>query len=234
MQSAAVLARKKFREDALSRWESLLRSIFPKGIPTQCRWDALNDIIGLLATIGAVELTNYLFVPQGGGVDITGADRSAEEGCVEIHHGQSAIIAKPSTFFVESFGEDKLEWAYFRLETKPLAPSGVYETVSDTHEEVTHLGKGKYVPRSVWDQGNLGYDEENGDEIPLPPEARPTFRTLRGSFVIFAKVSIYNSDPETSDARHDKMSGEQFRRAIRQTIDTIEEELSEAKRGRTF
>jgi YD repeat-containing protein len=214
----------KFRVAALTRWEKLLRRIFPDGIPVRYRWDDLDEIIRVLDIIGSVELTNHIFSPHGGGLDLTGAERAPEPGCVELHYGGSADVSKPAGLFFESFGEDKLEWAYFRLENRTLKPSGVYEELYfDTHEEVTHLGGGEYAPRAIWDQGNLGYDED-GDEIPLPSEAKPVFRNFSGAFVIFAKGSIYNNDPATYDARHNKMSGEKFRMYIQRNIDLIEEE----------
>jgi serine/threonine-protein kinase len=202
----------------------LLRRIFPNGIPIRYRWDDLDEIIRVLDLIGSVELTNHTFSPHGGGLDLTGAERSPEPGCIELNYGGSADISKPAGLFFEAFGDDKLEWAYFRLENRTLKPSGVYEELYfDTHEELTHLGGGEYLPRSIWDQGNLGYDE-GGDEIPLPDEAKPVFRNFSGAFVIFAKGSIYNNNPGTYDARHNKISGEEFRRYIQRNIDLLEEE----------
>ncbi|MEA2204978.1 MAG: hypothetical protein QOE77_1754 [Blastocatellia bacterium] len=226
---SAIEAHRQFVRDILARWENLIQSTFPISIPNRCRWDDADDIVSVLATIGGAELTNHIFLPHGGGVDLTGADSSAEKGCVEMHYGQSAMIARPSALFFESFGKTRLEWAYFRLETQSLEPSGTYEHHAfDTHEEVTDLGSGDYRPRSIWDQGYLGYDDE-GAEIPLPDNARPLFRIFKGAFVIFAKGSPYNADHDTYDARHDKLNGEQFRVFIQRNLDLFEE--ARAARG---
>jgi serine/threonine-protein kinase len=226
MSSGAEKA-SKFREESLARWESLLQRIFPGGIPTHHQWDDIDDIVDVLNRIGADELTNHTFVPHGGGLDLTGAARSAEPDCIELRYGGDTDIAKPSGLSFESFGEDRLEWAYFRLETRRLEPSGVYEELFfDTHEEVTDLGEGRYVSRAVWDYGHFGHDE-SGNELPLPEGARPVFRNFKGAFVIFAKGSIYNNDPATYDARHSKMSAEAFRRYIQRNIELLEKGRSE-------
>jgi serine/threonine-protein kinase len=53
-------------------------------------------------------------------------------------------------------------------------------------------------------------------------------RYLNGAFVIIAKTSIYNSDPATYDARHNEMTGEQFRQYIERNIKLIDEETNRA------
>ena len=45
------------------------------------------------------------------------------------------------------------EWTYFRIETKPLDPSGVYEDYRGVNEELTEITQGDYVERSWWDAG---------------------------------------------------------------------------------
>ena len=224
MSSAA----EQFRKESLARWESLLRRMFPEGVPTNRHWSDRDEIIRVLDTIGSVEAANHTLSPSGGGLDLAGAVESAEAGCVDLKYVDSnnVDVVKPMGLSFESFGDDKLEWAYFRLETGGLKPSGVYESVfSETHEELTDLGGGHYVDKSVTDQGFYGYDE-NDYERPLPPEARPVMRYFKGAFVIVAKTSIYNDDPATYDARHNEMTGEQFRRYIERNIKLIDEERS--------
>lgn len=227
MPSAAERA-EQFRRESLARWEALLHRMFPEGIPASRQWYDGNEIIRILDTIGSVELANHTFSPSGGGLDLGAARESAETGCVDLKYvgSNNVNVVKPTGLFFESFGDDKLEWAYFRLETGGLNPTGVYESVfSETHEELTDLGGGHYVSRSVIDQGYYGYDE-NDYERPLPPEARPVMRYFKGAFVIFAKTSIYNNNPATYDARHNEMTGEQFRRYIERNIELLDEQRS--------
>lgn len=60
---------------------------------------------------------------------------------------------------------------------------------------------------SCWDQ-----NEYNGES--LPESARPAGRYLTGAFVFFSTRSTYNANPGTYDARHNKISEEEFRAYI--------------------
>ena len=62
-----------------------------------------------------------------------------------------------------------------------------------------------------WKCGNYGYYE---DSTSLPKDYRIVYRYLSGSFVIFAKTSIYNDISGTYDARHSKMTAEEFKKYI--------------------
>jgi len=48
----------------------------------------------------------------------------------------------------------------------------------------------------------------------LPESARPASRFLTGAFVFFSTRSTYNANPGTYDARHNKVSEEEFRAYI--------------------
>lgn len=206
-----------FRAKNLQLWEETLHDIFPSGIPSSMVWTGINDILRVLDKLGRPEL-NHTFLPSGGGLDLGSVDLSSESGCIELQwHDSYVSIVKVDVLSFESFGED-YEWAYFRLDSRHLNPSGVYGSNSDIREELTELRPGQYVERYVWDQGFYGYDE-SGDELPLPDEARTVSRYFSGSFVIFAKGSIYNRISGTYDARHNKMNREQFRSHIQKAIE---------------
>ena len=77
---------------------------------------------------------------------------------------------------------------------------------------------GDYRPRSLWDEGNLGYDER-GRELPLPKEARLVIRWFGGGVLIVAKGSIWNGIAATYDGRHDRMTPAEVREAIQGCLD---------------
>lgn len=202
----------EFRMQNLKQWDELLVSLFNNQIPEQNEWVNTSEIIGICNFIGRYHKFNHMFFPSGGGLDLHGARPSAEPGCIELYftsNEKSVSILKPDRLIFQSFGALR-EWAYFRLETKPLQPTGVYESYKGIDEELTEITRGNYVERSWWDAGFYGHDEE-GAELPLPCEARVVTRHLNGSFVIFAKGSAYNADPSTYDGRHSKMSANRFR-----------------------
>lgn len=157
-----------------------------------------------------------MLFPDGGGLDFIGARLSSEPGCLELKTEGVPVIMRPKRLLFESF-PDMPSMSYFLLEAENLAPSGVYDELRGTVEELVELSQGDYAERVIWDAGYLGHDED-GDEIPLPSSARRVKRSLSGSFAIFAKASIYNENPRTYDGRHSQMSASEFRAHIQETV----------------
>jgi len=201
-----------FYEENRQAWIDIQNRIFPAGIPEHFEWTELIDIISVLNKIGAIDNSNHMFYPTGGGLDVESANLSYENNCIEISTGLTDII-KPERLIFESF-IDPL-WNYFRIETLELESSSVYEKEDDNEyfpsEELLEIEAGKYISRSYWDEG-----EYMGQK--LPSSARVLTRHLKGAFVIFAKSSYYNRNSRTYDARHNKMSAEEFRDYIENVI----------------
>ncbi len=204
--------RSEFRKENLKNWDIFLNDLFDGEIPERYEWTDRQEIISILNKIGNDHNLNHTFFPDHGGHDLHGAADSVENECIELHFstGKGAYIIKPKSLSFESFGFP-YEWAYFRLETKQLEPSGIYDNYGDDiKEEVTELPPGRYVERHYWDENFYGYDE-GGVEKPLSDEARIIVRYFAGSIVIFAKGSTYNLAGKTYDGRHNKMSGAEFK-----------------------
>lgn len=192
-----------------SEWAELQHSLFPLGAPARAAWQDVDAICAVLHEVAKTPGLNHMFYPSGGGNTITGVSRAAEEGMIALHVGDKiAEILKPLKLAYESFGVDP-SWNYFRLEAAPVPPTGVPNSVDreGIYEALCELEPGVYVPYHHWD--NDEYAERS-----LPEEARPVGRYLQGSFVFFGTRSAYNQDPATYDARHNKMSEEEFREYI--------------------
>jgi hypothetical protein len=211
-----ILMTDEFREKYLPLWKKCIHELFPVSLPSSARWENLQEIVNVLNHIGKIKNNNHLFFPKSGGLDLTGAKLSNEHDCIELQFGTLSAVIRPCFLALEIFPTD-FEWSYFRIETNKLSSSGVYEDLDGNYEEVVELEPFRYVDRSGWDEGRLGYDE-NGDEIPLPKNARLLMRYLQGSFVIFPKASRYNMTSSTYDARHDKMNYEEFKRHIKEQV----------------
>jgi hypothetical protein len=206
----------EFRENNLKEWDDLLNNIFQGQIPESRSWTEKKEIIKILQLVGGKPNSNHTFLPEGGGLDaldLKGADESAESDCIELHFVEKpACILKPRVLIFQSF-DKPYEWAYFRLETEELDPSGWYEHLTGIREELTELHPGEYIHRSYWEAGCYEFDE-TGKELPLPNTARIVFRYFSGSFVIFAKASTYNEINSTGGGRHSKMTEEEFKEYI--------------------
>jgi serine/threonine protein kinase len=206
-----------FPERNRLEWIDVQRRLFPISTPARATWTDIDEIVAVLNVVAARSNMNHLFFPRGGGLDLNVAHRSRrEEGCIEIVTNGITGLLKPARLMFESFPADP-QWNYFRMEAAELAPSGVYDDLGDyPHEELTDVGGHTYADRSCWD-----YDEYEGEE--LPESSRSLTRYFHGAFVIFQKTSIYNRTPGTYDARHNKMTADQFREHIADVVKLIEE-----------
>lgn len=205
-----------FRTKNLEAWERVLNSIFSAAIPERKVWTDRRSIITILRKMSVRDLT-HVFFPDGGGLDLDGAKEGVEPECIELDTGIPTIL-KPRELAFESFGDEHYEWAYFRIEAIPLAPSGVYKTLEGPYEELTEIRPGNYIVRSALDAGEY---EEGGRVRRLPESARGLMRYLSGAFVIFAKGSLYNRNPHTYDGRHAKMTAKEFHAHVAKAIRVI-------------
>ncbi|PFR26494.1 serine/threonine protein kinase [Bacillus cereus] len=232
------------KKKQLTLWKEMIVKIFGDELDNSMKITNRSRIIEILNTIGESEVLNHTFMPSGGGLDLSGAAFSNEEGRVELKFGESAKLVNPESLTFHPVG-DNPEWWYFRLNTTPFEPSGVYEesqqeeedareeifkTVSQKQvewamsyhgEEVLEIEAGKYVERYFWDINHLGYDED-GNLIPIPDNARVITRKINGgAFVVFPKLSLYNRNTSTYDGRHNKMTDEAFNSYINRIVDEL-------------
>lgn len=220
----------------LALWEEMITEIFGSKPDNTVEITDKRQIIKALNLIGKSKALNHTFMPSGGGLDLTSAIASTEKGLEELHFDESVTIVNFDSLTFHPLG-DNSEWWYFRLNTSPFAPSGVYEIEDETEktyksaldreveedmkyygEEVLEIAPGEYIDRSFWDIHHLGYNEY-GNEIPLPKNARVITRKYNGgAFVIFPKFSLYNHNPSTYDGRHNRMSNQQFELYIEKIV----------------
>lgn len=215
-----MLTREQRYKQDLNNWEKLINSIFNNNVPKRKEWTDLNNIIDILSAIGTNKAMNHAFMPGGGGDDLSNANSSYENYCIELRFGSSIEIVKPSKLTFHSF-ENYPDWSYFRLDCTGLLPTGVYNSVGTEFEELTEISPLQYVNRSVWDEGYYGSDE-NGNPEPLPHGSRTVMRLVKdGALVIFSKSSIYNRIPENYDGIHNKMSNHEFENHIQDAINVV-------------
>ncbi|SEP40693.1 protein-tyrosine kinase [Methylobacterium sp. ap11] len=203
-----VRTMKDFDARNLREWVSIQSRLFPAGAPQRAHWTGIDEICAVLRLAADTGSLNHVFLPGKGGMDLTQVTLAAEAGFIALKLG-AWVILKPRLLSFESFGPGS-PWNYFWLEAEHISPSGTAGAVltkDGIDEIVCELTPGHYVTYDAWDRSQyLGQ--------PLPKTARFLTRTLKGAFVIFAKGSWYNRDPATYDARHQRMSSDEFRNYI--------------------
>ena len=176
------------------------------------------------------ENCSHAHLPTGGGVDFLSVRPSAAEpGCLEFTVGDRFVqIMKPRSLTLERI--DSPGNSFLLLELDNLDPSGVDGTDENepdgdsdaehaelSSEELLEVAPAEYVSRDVWDRGFLDHDE-NGEEIPIPHDARLTVRWLQGKVLLVAKGSLWNRVHATYDGRHNGMTAAQIRSTIERSL----------------
>ena len=218
-----------FHESSRVAWDAAVANA-TSGSPTSASivWRGHQAISQALAPFMG-ENRNHAHLPTGGGLDFLSVGPSAEPGCLEFMVSDRVVqIMKPRSLTLERI--DSAGNSFLLLELDNLDPSGVYETDENerhgdsdaepaelSSEELVEVAPAEYVSRDVWDQGFLDHDD-NGDEIPIPDDARPVVRWLQGKVLLVAKGSRWNRDPATYDGRHNGMTAAQIRRTIERSL----------------
>ncbi|WP_433949945.1 hypothetical protein [Brevundimonas bullata] len=225
-----------FQSEARGKWErAVVDPLLGPLSPTRT-WDDVDAIVRVLnRVLGATD--NHALLPTGGGMDLKGAARSQERGCLELRiRDRHVYVVKPRRLVLESF-PDALAESFFILEADPLDLVPIDDERFDDdydreivlarrreggRQEVLELEPGVYQSRAAWDEGILGHDGD-GEEIPLPSSARLMVRWLRGRFMILSTGSLWNGVPATYDGGHDRMTDKMIRDAIQYALDELGE-----------
>jgi serine/threonine-protein kinase len=199
-----------FHKRNLKEWIDIQTRIFPRGFPQRVVWTGIDEICAILKLVAGTGSLNHTFLPSGGGQDLTEVALTSEPGLIRLKLGTN-VVFKPKSLSFESFGPGS-PWNYFRLEAEEIPPSGTPGAVvmpGEIDELLCELTPGTYISPYAW---------ENGEYLgrPLPHDAEPVTRTLKGAFMLVAKRSWYNLDATTYDARHQQVSGDAFRDYIAQ------------------
>lgn len=189
----------------LVQWQEVQERLFPTSVPTHAEWNNPKDIVNVLRLLGQYNSQNHTFFPDGGGMDITGANLSYEDGCIEFHCNRLVYIVKPKRLSFE-FINDEIEWNYFSLETEPLEAFSSDLPEEFYSEEFCEMSPLDYQSPDILD--NMTKDEF--DRI----HPRRITRYLHGSFVMFHKDSIYNHFVSKYKGEHDKIGLQKFNEII--------------------
>jgi hypothetical protein len=201
-----------YRAELLAAWRDAIAVVFGREPPESKTWTSLGESIRTLEPFMGI---NHSFYPVSGGMDFLGVTTSKEFGCLEFALGEGPVcVLRPRSI---SFGFIPLspENSFFLIDLAPLRPTGVYETVAESEQVVEF--DGRYHNHEIEARGYLEIDE-NGDEVPLPEDARTVVRLLHGKVLIVAKTGLWNGDTSTYDGRHGRMDVPTIRQAIEKTM----------------
>ena len=208
--------REEFFEECLKTWKAAITSVAGSNPPDSLTWRGLDRILDAIQPVMGAN-RNHAHLPTGGGFDFQEVEYAAESNCLSFTvEERMADIINPLSLTLEYFPKAPLE-SFLLLELDTLTATGVNKYPSNHKEEVIEYPRGTYLSRDLWEDGYLAHDE-NGREIPLPPESRLVTRWFGGKVLFVAKGSLWNGDPGTYDGRHNVMTAAQIRKVIEGTL----------------
>lgn len=202
---------KDFHDRNLLQWIEVQNSIFPISIPKTVEWKNPLEIVHILKKVCSFKSLNHMFYPSMGGDDLENVRLSNEEGCIEMICPFIEIV-KPNRLIFESF-ENNPELNYFRLEIDSVENKLFKDTSkseSEYYETVIENSFAEYVLDTTSE-----FVQSTQIENVFP---RRVSRWYKGAFVFFAKRSLYNLVTNAYDAKHNKMSNQEFRELIENFI----------------
>lgn len=207
--------RTDFKNRNIDEWKSRLSTLFPNGIPDYYEWANPVDIVKVLNILG--DNVCHLLYPDSGGFDFISAKSSWEVGCINLNTQGIINVLVPKVLRFHSIkGVD--EAAYFRLETKPLNESGIYEKINGYTEELLHIARtNEYVDRRYFESGY--YLDKNGFSGEVTSDDLLCYRILKGSILLVAKSCEYNRIPKTYCGFHNKFNHEIFYEVVKKIYD---------------
>lgn len=196
------------RENLL-QWIEIQHRLFPQYEPDRAVWADVERTTQVLNLLGSYQSLNYMFFPNGGGFDLTGATPAKEDGCIELNCDGPVFVVRPKRLVFERISDD-FQWNYFRLEIEEQSCFSEIFRTDEYMEEYGELIEGggsiRLIPISEFN--------EMAREDVIRTKARHVSRFLKGSFVIFHKNSLYNNLISPKKGEHDKMSSEDFRMQV--------------------
>lgn len=189
-----------------NRWTTYFNQLLRKPWPMLAEWQKLEDIIAVLERLGQTCWSaNYLFLPEGGGIEFLGAEKDAEAGCLQLHADSSIYLGRPTSLACFAFPRSP-EWSYFDLDLDRLEP-----ITDDPDENRESVRRRAPALRQIEFRGP---DQKAILATVHSPKSIDAARLFGGRIVIFCKGCPYNLDSSTDDGRHNRMTREDFYKYI--------------------
>lgn len=195
-------------------WSNAIQKAFGKEPPRSKSWSDPFKVANVL--LHFME-GNYAYLTPDGHLPLFGVGVHDDGKRLLFDLSESGLlemIVDRATF--EYIEKAPIE-SFFLLELKSMRPSGLYEELR-AHEQVVRFDGADY-DYSVAEHGVFEHDED-GNEVPLPEDARTVLRLLDGKLLIVSKGSMWNHSDGTWAGIHANKSPAEVRADIENALET--------------
>ncbi|MCF3638868.1 hypothetical protein LXM94_02650 [Rhizobium sp. TRM95111] len=193
-------------------WTEAIKSAFGDTPPASTSW---QDPYECWQVLEHFMLGNYSFLPPNGHLPLRGVHVHEDGKRLLFDLSESGFLeASPALLHFEYIAEAPIE-SFFLLDLKAMRSSEVYEN-AEIDEQVVRID-GEDYEYGLWEHGVWHFDEE-GNEVPVPEDAKTVLRLLSGKVLIVSQGSMWNHTNETWDGRHTRMSASDIRTIIERSL----------------
>ncbi|MGO8224748.1 hypothetical protein HA464_06730 [Rhizobium leguminosarum bv. trifolii] len=194
-------------------WRTAIHEAFGDEVPRSRSWSNPYDLADVLRHFME---GNYSYLTPDGHLPLMGVSIHEDGKRLLFDLSETGLLEMlldRATF--EYIEKEPIE-SFFLLDLKSMPPSGVYDEVRD-NEQVVRVDGVDY-DYSLAEHGIWEHDEE-GNEIPLPDDAKTVLRLLNGKLLIVSKGSMWNHSNKTWAGIHATMSPAEIRVDIERVLE---------------
>lgn len=193
-------------------WNDAIKSAFGAAPPLSKTW---TDPYECAEVLRPFMRGNYSFLSPNGHLPLLGVGVHEDGKRLLFDLSETGVLeTHPAALHFESINGAAIE-SFFLLDLKQMRPSGVYEEVG-VDEQIVRFD-GEDYDYDIWERG-VWYLDEDGNEVPIPEDAKTVLRLLSGKLLIVCQGSMWNHTNEHWDGRHNQMSAADIRAVIERSL----------------
>lgn len=194
-------------------WNDAIRAAFGSAPPTSRTWSDPYDCVEVLQPFMK---GNYSFLPPNGHLPLDGVEVHDDGNKLLFNLSETGLMeTAPRALRFEYIENAPIE-SFFLLELRQMQPTGLYETVDGYSEQVARID-GEDYDYGVMEHGVWQHDED-GNEVPVPEDAKTVLRLLSGKLLIVSQGSMWNHTNSNWNGRHNAMTADEIRSVIERSL----------------
>ncbi|MBX4893621.1 hypothetical protein [Rhizobium bangladeshense] len=201
--------RMEYQQHLDTLWNDAIRVAFGSSPPTSRSWTDPYDCAEVLRPF---MVGNCSFLPPNGHLPLEGVDVHEDGGKLMFNLSETDLLETAPRILQFEYIEKAPIESFFLLEMRRMQPTGIYDSVDEYTEQIARID-GEDYDYGLMEHGVWRYDED-GNEVPVPEDAKTVLRLLSGKLLIVSQGSMWNHTNENWNGRHNDMTADEIRSLI--------------------